>query len=935
MRTVSLLSRGLVAATTLAALGAAASTEGALLPTGVRVTPDAAPGAIFQPLAPGLPARPGFFVDHAASTALSPDGQTLLILTSGYNRNIGADGKRIAAESNEYVFVFDVSGDRPVQRQVLQIANSYSGIAFHPRGDAFYVAGGVDDVVHVFSRGAAGFAESGAPIALGHSAGLGLGVRPAAAGIAVTADGARAVVANFENDSATVIDLSSRATTEVELRPGKVDPTQSGAPGGEYPFWVSIKGNEKAYVSSQRDGELVVIDLAAQPPRVAGRIAVGAQPGKSILDRAQRRLFVAEGSNDTVSVVDTASDRVIGRIATTAPRALLRGSKSLKGANPNALALSADGGTLYVSNGGTNSVAVVRLDRDDEAGALGTVEGLIPTGWYPDGVEVGANGRLHVINAKGVAGPNPGACRNSLSTAASAATGCNAANQYVWQLEKAGYLTLPVPSGEELARLTLQVARNNRFPGEGVPEHDELMAFLHEQIKHVVYVIKENRTYDQVLGDLDRGDGDPSLALFPERITPNHHALARKFVTLDRFLDSGETSGVGWNWTTAGRTTDFTEKTQPVNYAGRGLSYDWEGTNRNVNVGYATVAQRVAANPATPTDPDLLPGTADVASPRAAEGATSYLWSNALRQGLSVRNYGVFGDLAPYSTLPIDRDPAAHGARQFFPSNAELQGISDPYFRGYDNKVADYWRVKEWAREFDEFAARGDLPAFEMVRVMHDHFGEFARAADGVNTPETQMADNDYAVGLIVEKISRSRFAADTLIFIIEDDAQDGPDHIDAHRSIAYVLGPYVKRGAVVSTNYNTVNMVRTIEDVLGLPAQGLTDGLAEPMTDVFTRDAQPWAYTALVPAPLRSTALPLPPAPQGRAAFRPRHPARWWAAQTADQDFSREDAVDAGKFNRTLWRGIKGEGAPYPFEGTSEGPAVPSASKARRASGG
>jgi YVTN family beta-propeller protein len=936
MRTVPLLSRGLVAATTLAALGAAASTEGALLPTGVRVTPDAAPGAIFQPLSPELPARPGFFVDHAASTALSPDGRTLLVLTSGYNRNNGADGKRIAAESNEYVFVFDVSGDRPVQRQVLQIANAYSGIAFHPRGDAFYVAGGVDDVVHVFSRGAAGFAESGAPIALGHSAGLGLGVRPAAAGIAVTADGARAVVANFENDSATVIDLASRATAEVQLRPGKVDPAQSGTPGGEYPFWVSIKGNEKAYVSSQRDGELVVIDLTARTPRVAGRIAVGAQPGKSILDRPQRRLFVGDGSSDTVSVVDTAADRVIGRIATTAPRELLRGGSSLKGANPNALALSADGGTLYVSNGGTNSVAVVRLgpaarveqggargrdqddqeggpDRDEEAGTLGSVEGLIPTGWYPDGVEVAVNGRLHVINAKGVAGPNPGACRNSLSTAPSAGAGCNATNQYVWQLEKAGYLTLPIPSGEELSRLTLQVARNNRFPGEGVPERDGLMAFLREKIKHVVYVIKENRTYDQVLGDLDRGDGDPSLALFPERITPNHHALARNFVTLDRFLDSGETSGVGWNWTTAARTTDFTEKTQPVNYAGRGLSYDWEGTNRNVNVGYATPGQRAAANPATPADPDLLPGTADVASPRTAEGATAYLWSNALRHGLSVRNYGVFGDLAIYSALPLDRDPAAHGARQFFPSNAELQDVSDPYFRGYDNKLADYWRVKEWAREFDEFAARGELPAFEMVRVMHDHFGEFARAADGVNTPETQMADNDYAVGLIVEKISRSRFAGDTLIFIVEDDAQDGPDHVDAHRSIAYVLGPYVKRGAVVSTDYNTVNMVRTIEDVLGLPAQGLTDGLAEPMADVFTRDAQPWAYTALVPAPLRSTALPLPPAPQGRASFRPRHPARWWAAQTAGQDFSREDAIDAGQFNRTLWRGLKGEGSPYP----------------------
>jgi DNA-binding beta-propeller fold protein YncE len=259
---------------------------------------------------------------------------------------------------------------------------------------------------------------------------------------------------------------------------------------------------------------------------------------------------------------------------------------------------------------------------------------------------------------------------------------------------------------------------------------------------------------------------------------------------------------------------------------------------------------------------------------------------------------------------------------QFFPAGKDLQSVSDPFFRGFDMRLADFWRFKEWEREFDAFARTGDLPALTLLRLPHDHFGNFSDALDGVNTPETQMADNDYAIGLVVEKISHSRFAEDTLIFIIEDDAQDGPDHVDAHRSIAYVLGANVRRGALVSQRYDTVSMVRTIEDVLGLPPQGLTDGLAAPMSKVFRREAAPWAYTAKVPAVLRTTSLPLPPETGGKSAAlaRPRRSAAWWARATAGQDFSREDALDVARFNRTLWRGIKGDRVAYParYEGAT-----------------
>ena len=923
-------------ASALLSVGAVASDgrdliRGEAVPTGMRITPAAAEGSIFAQLDPRLPSRPGVTVDHAVSAALSPDRTTLLVLTSGYNLFNGKDGNPIPEASTEFVFVFDAAKVPAVQRQVIQVPNTFSGIAWLASGDEFVVSGGVDDNVHIFVRQGSGFFESSPSIALGHTpnppfsaGGLGLAVQPEAAGIAVTSDGTRAVVANFENDSASVVDLHARSVlAEVQLRPGKIDSAQSGKPGGEFPYGVAVKGNEKAYVSSQRDAQVVVIDLRGSP-RVIGRIAVGAQPNKLILDRSQERLFVANGNSDTVSVIDTKSDRVVEEIATTAPRELMRVGAALKGSSPNSLALSPDERTLYVTNGGTNSLAVIRLrdDGEDDDDERSSVVGLIPTGWYPTAV-ASTGPRLFVVNAKSNTGPNRHGCRDTASIAPGSDIPCNAANSYVWQTEKAGLLQLPVPGPAELSRLTMQVAVNDRFPGTVEDEESrEMMAFLRSRIRHVVYIIKENRTYDQVLGDLRPGNGDASLTVFPEPISPNHHALARAFVTLDNFYDSGETSGVGWNWTTAGRTTDIIEKTQPVNYSGRGLTYDWEGTNRNINMGLATVAERVAANPLSPRDPDLLPGAINVSSAVNGEGVETYLWTNALQHGLTVRNYGCWGDLTRYGLppgpplfgVPPDRHAFADGARQFFPAAKDLQDVTDLFFRGFDMRLADFWRFKEWEREFDTFAASGDLPSLTLLRLPHDHFGSFSAALDGVNTPDTQMADNDYAIAKVAEKISHSRFADDTLIFIVEDDAQDGPDHVDAHRSIAYVLGANVRRGAVVSERYDTVSMVRTIEDVLGLPHQGLTDGLAAPMAKVFQRETKAWAYTAKVPAVLRTTSLPLPPETEKSAALqRPRHSAAWWAKATAGMDFSREDALDAERFNRTLWRGLKGEKVPYP----------------------
>jgi DNA-binding beta-propeller fold protein YncE len=246
-----------------------------------------------------------------------------------------------------------------------------------------------------------------------------------------------------------------------------------------------------------------------------------------------------------------------------------------------------------------------------------------------------------------------------------------------------------------------------------------------------------------------------------------------------------------------------------------------------------------------------------------------------------------------------------------------LHEVTDPYFRGFDQRFADYWRFKEWEREFDDYVKDNNLPSLELVRLVHDHFGDFAKAADGVNTVETEMADNDYALGLLVEKVAKSKYAKDTLIFVIEDDAQNGPDHVDAHRSLAFVVGPYVKQGAVVSRRFNTVSMLRTIEDILGIKHLGLNDAVQSPMTDVFSRAQLQWNYAARVPAALRSTQIPVPPdsgpAPGATAAFTPRHDAEYWTSQTQGFDFSAEDKLDSAKFNQVLWKGMMGDDKPYP----------------------
>ena len=860
-------------------------------------------------LNPKLPIDPNYLAGQAISTLISPDKKTLLVLTSGFNRYMGPDGKPVASASNEYVFVYDLSDAKPRKTQILEVPNTFAGIAFSPDGLSFYVSGGADDNVHTYSLSNNVWTEKGGPIKLSHKAGLGFDGKGGltTGGVAVTRDGKLLVVTNVYNDSVSIIDIQSRKVIkEIDLRPGRIDPMQKSKPGGEYPFWVAIKGNDTAYVSSIRDREIVAIRL--RNFTVSQRIKLAGNPNKMILNASGTRLYIAEDNTDTVSVIDTATDQLVEKINVVGPAEIAGHLKHYTSAAPNGLALSPDERTLYVTDGGLNAVSVVNLGRGSEPSR---VRGLIPTAWYPNDVSAGADGRtLYIANGKTVPGPNPDLNMKLMTDAlhAGPAVVVNSKNQYIDQLEKASLLTAPVPDERELDRLTHVVAANNSFNVKADAHEQAVMRELRQRIKHVIYIIKENRTYDQVLGDLDRGNGDPKLTEFGERITPNFHALARQFVDLDNFYNSGEVSGDGWPWSTSGREADFSVKTIPMNYAQRGTQYESEGTNRDINVGLATQAERKAANPKTPDDPDLLPGAINVVEPDGPEGSAKgkgYIWDAVLRKGLSFREYGCMSD----GTNSAPREPYPFKANLIVsrPSNPELYRFGDPYFRGFDPGYPDFYREAEWEREFEGYVAHKNLPAFEILTFPVDHMGDFDTAISGVNTPELQQADNDYGTARLIQRVAHSPYRDSTLIFILEDDSQDGPDHVDAHRSTAYVVGPYVKHGAVVSHYYTTVNMVRTMEDVMGLDHLNLNTATERPMTDIFDLNQKEWTFDAKPSELLRKTKLPITQFAKQSAGpiSTPAHDNTYWAKQTVGFDFSREDRIDSDRFNRIVWNGL------------------------------
>ena len=926
------------------------------LPTGNTVIPTAAAGSVFQYLNPHIPQAPDLTLNGAAAVAVSPDGKRLAILTSGYNAFANADGEVTPALSAEYLLLFDITGPQPRQLQAFPMRATLLGLSWAPSSDRIYVSGGADDAVHEFVGNGQTFG-AGRTFALNHKGWVGGGPDvfewsgSAVSAVAVSPDGRRLLVANYMNDSVSLIDLASgRVAVEQDLRPGVIDGRRRGRPGGSYPRALAWISPSRAYVASERDREIIPLTISGSRMSVGVRVRVPGQPVALLANHRGSRLYVALDTAGEVGVIDTARNNLIELIDTVAPVALYQNSRKLGGANTNALALTPDQRVLLVSNGGENAIAVVRLGEkalgEPVAGARdgadnntgddrSAVLGLVPTGWYPGGVATSADGEVwFVVNSKSPTGPNAGWCNGTDPTRPNClpkryehnfydSTITAAQNSQVEQLEKGGFLTLPAPAPLELARLTQLVAHNNHMDRPDKTQAQEaLFALLRQRIKHVIYIMKENRSYDQILGDVAGANGAPRLTLFPERITPNHHAIARNFVTLDNTLVPAEGSVQGFMWTYAGQTNDHNERTEPLSYLGRASS-DGYGWNRGINMGLATSKERHAQYSPSPIDPDILPGARDVNAPDGPDGmqGLGFLWDVALKKGLAIRNYGLSPDphlnisgydcVAHCAPRQDVQDAFKAGVRVYWPSKASIAPFSDPYFRPFMPAYPDYWRVKEWKREFEEFSRKGALPQLMTMWLGGDHIGWFAQAFDGVNTPETQMADNDYALGMIVEAVANSPFAKDTIVVSIEDDAWDGWDHVDAHRTIALFAGAFVRRNAVISTRYTTVNVLKTIEEILGLGPIGLNDALAEPMADIFDSNAETWRYQAIVPEVLRTTKLPLPSADHV-VIEAPRHSAAYWAKAMAVQDFSGPDRIDPVTFGEALWRGLKGA-KPFP----------------------
>jgi YVTN family beta-propeller protein len=689
--------------------------------------------------------------------------------------------------------------------------------------------------------------------------------------------------------------------------------------GGTSNFPLSIavlRGGGKAYVASERDNCVYVLDTSdASNPRQVVAVETGAHPVAVLLSRDQSRLYVANSLGDTISIIDTTENRVADTI-------LLRpvAARDIPGVTPTGMAFSPDEKTLYVTLADMNAIALI--DLPDSA-----VSGYIPAGWYPSAVAVSTDGkRLFVTNAKGSRARNPNNMRDPFDP--------KRQHLYVLSALEGNLSTIEIPSGDDLKETSRRVLENNRVDRLERSAENPLAAvgLAAGKIKHVIYIIKENRTYDEVLGDLPQGNGDPSLVLFGRDITPNQHALAERFVLLDNLYACGEVSGDGWCWSTQGMADAYVARNVPYNYSNRGRKFDFEGTNNT----YPTAGlppQDEQGKPLAAHEPFSkgLPAIPDVAN------TGRNIWDVAKEAGVSLRNYGFFlyfsDDNAGAAGGP-DNNPVATG---LLPPGHDLAGTSDADFRRFDMDYPDsdapetYFkktgdkqclysmtkygkydmpsRFSEWNREFQIMLAKdatgGAVPALTLVRLPLDHT---VAAKAGKHTPRSYIADNDCALGEIVEAVSRSPIWKETAIIVIEDDAQSGADHVDCHRTIGFVVSPWIKAHSVDHRFYNTDSMLKTTELLLGLKPLCQYDAIADPVLD--------WDTSASNAAPFRA----ILPSEQLVAETNPRveslgsdDPRREMATKSAAMDFTHADNLPAREANEIIWQTVKGPQAKMP----------------------
>lgn len=817
------------------------------------------------------------------------------------------------------------------------------------------------------------------------------------AGLALDEAGNRLFVAANMDDSLAVVSdpEGERHVTRVSLK-------REGSAQLMYPYAVVVKsgagarkklaranvppvsrGGTKAYVSCWGDASVAVVN-ADEPTRPVKFINVGRHPTAMVFNESRNRLYVVNSNADSVSVIDTEADREIERVD------VRLSERAPVGASPEGLALDEDGETLYVANAHSNSVAVVRLsgeargsrrmnesraaretgeereERRTPASQKSSVRGFIPTGQYPSAVAF-VNGKVYVGNGKGtgvenssVLVNNSGRVPNAPNERFPAGTGREKqGGQYSVSIVSGNISAIAEPDARTLARYTRQVLTN-----DGLVAAPRAKLFAgRSPIKHVIYVIKENRTYDQVFGDLERAgdgtraDGDASLAIFgaghvarrrageAQDITPNHRALALRFGLFDRFFVNAEASADGHNWSDAAFSTDYTDKAFRWQYSSRGRTYDFEGFNRLPDMWINGKTPPVFPAPVTARDvtdfmrryvPDLN-GTRDVAEPE-----TLYLWDAAARVGLTFRNYGEFvstlseADVAALNSNRPKPYPDFSRIVSAFPTKRTLEGHHSTEYPRFDLNVPDAMtpdsytsartsngvalvsnanadaslrgrsRMGVWLEEFRRAAALREqggpdtLPNLSIMQLPQDHtWGLDA----GKPTPQFCVADNDYALGLLVEAVSTSVYWKDTAVFVVEDDAQDGPDHVDAHRSVALVISAYNRPGLLVHEYHNTVSIVRTLEMLLGIPPLNQLDDAASP-ADIFRAEADLTPYRAALPRVALDNLM----------TGRPRDAAEaYWMSRTSEQSLAHPDMADARSLNGAIWFSVRGASEPMP----------------------
>ncbi len=704
------------------------------------------------------------------SIAPAPDGNRLVILNAGYNP--------------PSLSLLDPAAAREIART--PVPDAWLGLAFHPNGNRLYVGGAAQAAVFEFLYTPARLTLARTfPVVPPEKR----TARDFIGDVTLSPDGRLLYAADLYRDSILVLNPQSGMVIERYST-------------GRRPYRIRFHPNGSSFfVTSWTDGTLLQHDT--RTGGVLAKLRLGPHttdmilgPGPAPDEEGRRefplRLFVAASNTNNVYVVgitETARLQLLEIIDVAMTR------RQPAGMTPSALALSPDNQRLFVVCSDANAVAVV-----DITGPQSRLLGFIPTGWYPTAAHLLADGTLVVLNGKGLGsypnpkGPNP--ARPAPPDAPSP--------QFVGALQTGSAQFVPPLDDERLAAYTATVFANSpyqdlRLIDAGVPPGNPIPNRPGDPspIEYVVYILKENRTYDQILGDIETGHGDPSLCLFGENVTPNHHKLAREFVLLDNFYVNGDVDADGRHWSTAAIAPDYVQKLWPATYARRRPLDDFLGR-----------------------EPTALP-------------PAGFLWSNAAQAGISLRNYGLF--------VTNREKPTSDGIHVLAVRDPILARVTNLRFRGLDPDYPDLERARVFLQDLAEFERTGNMPQLTLIHLGNDHA---AGLAPGRISPRSALADNDYALGLVVEALTRSRFWPKMAIFVLEDDAHDGPDHVDSHRSLAFVISPYTRRRTLDSTFYNTASVLRTIELILGLRPMTVFDAAARPMHTVFQPrpDLRPYA---------------------------------------------------------------------------------------------